>query len=406
MIFMGPGRPVRLLIEFMVDRENLDVARRSVVRKLFDRLDQDKDGRLTAAEGRKVTSLGLGYESISGDAWKELDAQPNGGDGFVSMAEFEPFVTSRFGDPLDVRPSPSRAAHAVRLFERLDTNKDRVISDEELTSTSNALGSLDYDEDETISTVELLPFENPLLPVVPDQPVSVELAVPFVDVTDAKDRSAAIDEIVLLYNRDAKGDVAVEGQTDGLTLEEIGFTQEEFAALDGDGNQQLDRSEIGRMFAEFDPDVEVEVVLPHKQRIRPSISARVLRRHLPIRVRQKARDSLAIVNQNVQLTMRSLSTMSKSYDNVQYYRLQFYRSDADKNKYLDEGEFGQVGLNGASFESVDRDGDGQVLREELIEFVRGSASTAQTQLVMAVGKDGQTLFEAGRRQLRLAAITP
>ena len=68
-------------------------------------------------------------------------------------------------------------------------------------------------------------------------------------------------------------------------------------------------------------------------------------------------------------------------------------ADANKNRYIEPGEFPQLMLTGASFEMVDADNDGKVMRDELTEFIKDQTAVQQSRLLLNVTHKSRSLFD-------------
>lgn len=115
---------------------------------LFQRLDTDGDGTITRAEAEAAAAIRFAAADTNGDGLlsgdelvaaaearrveelqqrtsRMIERADTDGDGMLSMAEME---GARQGPPLD------------RLFERLDANKDGVITEEEVAELAGKRG--------------------------------------------------------------------------------------------------------------------------------------------------------------------------------------------------------------------------------------------------------------------------
>tara|TARA_Y100000588_G_scaffold162742_1_gene176791 strand:+ start:74 stop:703 length:630 start_codon:yes stop_codon:yes gene_type:complete len=78
---------------------------------------------------------------------------------------------------------------------------------------------------------------------------------------------------------------------------------------------------------------------------------------------------------------------------TKFYRLRFHVADANKNRSIELKEFPQLMLPGASFSVIDNNGDGKLVIDELIEFVKNQTAVQQSRLLLGVSYHGRPLFQ-------------
>ena len=386
-LFFSPQGPVLLSLQIRIDGSPLHDARTAYAERLFVRADADKDGAVSRPEwGAVLPTLSSDPRSSKGsDQWETVDQDPE--DGRVSRDEFVAEVRSRLGSAVEVGLQPARPEQQVNLFVRLDRDGDRRLSADEFARAGEALRKLDLDEDETYSLGELGPFRDPLRPSSAtrpaDGPENPFLALPAVGSLDA-----AIIELARRCGASAGSPGAVR-----LAREHLRIEAEQFEAFDADTDGALGRGELARWLRDGEPEARLAVSLPNNKPVAPKLAATdAAGADLPGSERKRVSEVVARVA-GVPIEMRVLAPPVTGYDALQFFRLQFRKADGDTNGYVDEAEFGGVGLPGANFGMVDTDGDEMVYEREIVEHVRGRVDRAANGISMMVAREGRTLFE-------------
>ena len=102
---------------------------------------------------------GFAFRGQSG-ALPSLEVIDRDDDGKVTFEEFAEYYMSETGKLTQARPSTARPngsdSFTPELFARLDANKDGKLTEDELKVAEKILIPLDTDEDETVSTAELM----------------------------------------------------------------------------------------------------------------------------------------------------------------------------------------------------------------------------------------------------------
>jgi Ca2+-binding EF-hand superfamily protein len=107
----------------------------------------------------------------------------------------------------------------------------------------------------------------------------------------------------------------------------------------------------------------------------------------------RATDKLAMGAAGINFELRIQGNRGAVSDNRNFYKIKFNQADTDKNKYLSEQEFAAVGLPNADFKSVDRNGDGMILVEELLAYVDQESASSQARVEFSISNDGKSVFE-------------
>ena len=91
--------------------------------------------------------------------------------------------------------------------------------------------------------------------------------------------------------------------------------------------------------------------------------------------------------------LKAKNTRSDRLLSTKFFRLKFRVADENKNKYIEPNEFPQLAIAGASFSMVDSNDDGQVVLEEIIEFIKDQTAVQQSRLLLGISHSRRSLFE-------------
>lgn len=114
----------------------------------------------------------------------------------------------------------------------------------------------------------------------------------------------------------------------------------------------------------------------------------------PFQWRQLSAESGELNVNGLKVALAAKRTHASSGDRSAFYKLRFAVVDQDKNNYLDRAEFAALGLSGAEFRDVDANGDGQIVRGELTDYLskKASSSTGHN-VVIAIADESPSLFD-------------
>jgi len=166
LIFLDERRPVLIRLDITLDGRPFNTLWDEYIQELFDYLDIDGDGVLSATEARRAPSApqlvqairnNLFNIAVGGATLREMDQN---GDGKVTLAELRRYYLRNGAGPMQLSPFPVRVPPAKnpvseRLFELLDKDGDGKLSRAELEAAPQVLGVLDANDDELVSVEEL-----------------------------------------------------------------------------------------------------------------------------------------------------------------------------------------------------------------------------------------------------------
>jgi Ca2+-binding EF-hand superfamily protein len=93
------------------------------------------------------------------------------------------------------------------------------------------------------------------------------------------------------------------------------------------------------------------------------------------------------------LKAETVRARADASDNRNFRRQKFLEADRDKNKYISEEEFPALGLPNADFKSVDRNGDGMILIDELLAYVEQETASSQSRIEFMITHYGKSAFQ-------------
>lgn len=391
LILLAPARPLFVRLFIQVDGAGLKSVRMAYAARLLGQYDRDGDGLLDQEESKRVPPLVKSTnasETFSiAESWVSVDRDP--ADDRISPAELADWIDRVLGFPFSLSARPERATQSVDLFSLLDLNHDGRLSRGEQSSALHSLHKLDLDEDETFTIDELQPLRSPQ---APGQAVNAPSAdQPFLSLESDDAIQAAASRLIERYSR--SGDETASASVSGLGPSELGCDLEACARYDANGDGVLDVGELPAFLREAPPQVELAAQLFLSKPGRPKLSALNDQLAVVTAETKGPGDQLSLAAGSVEIKWRVKSNRGSTVDNRKIYGIEFLKADADKNGYLDEQEFARVGIPNATFAQVDRDGNGMVVKDEVLGWVDQEATTSQTRIEMIASHDGKSVFE-------------
>lgn len=390
-LYMSEVRPVLLRLRVRVDGRPVLAAWEEFIDRLFAYLDIDGDGVLGKAEAERappISALFAGGVFFGGGGGAvnvtEMDADKDGKVTRQELAEYyrksgampfqigagagaTEYLTSSFLDVGGGRPSAD--ALNKRLFELLDTDKDGKLSKEELAAAPKLLQRLDADDDEVLTSSELMGQTNAYDGAAgfafiggPGRMGSTNNGA-FIPVTSGKPNKLLAKMLLDKYGKGKKK----------LTREQLGLDKATFEVLDVDGDGNLDQEELAR-FANRPADLVFAVRVgkaggkPALELLAPGGKASALAEN----VKKVREGELLFELGNIRIELAGVAPaagMNFGFDIKAQYSAQFKAADRDNNGYLDEKEARMNPLFGNSFKAMDRDGDGKLFEKEVLAYL-------------------------------------
>jgi Ca2+-binding EF-hand superfamily protein len=389
LVLLAPAHPVLVQIRVQVDGRGLKSVRTAYAAQLVKLYDKDGDGVLDRDEAKLVPPLvksPTARETVSiADRWEAVDLDP--ADDKVSVDELAGYIDRIFGSPflLSFKQPATQSADLIAL---LDVNRDGRLSQDEFEMASRILHKLDIDDDETFSIDELQPFRNPQIPQAPAVPTEQSAEQPFLLLDDADSIAQAAGQLLQRYG---KGKSNTE--TMGLDREALAIDEVVFSSRDADGNGILDKSELTDLLANPVPQLVVEAQLLQKKPGKATLLVIDDRLQAVSKVASKTVGKLAVSVSGIGVELQVQTNRASVSDNRTFYITKFKQSDGDKNNYISESEFGAVGLANADFKSVDRNGDGMIVLDELLAYVDQDSASSQGRVELEISHKGKTVFD-------------
>ena len=400
-VFLGEARPVLIRMHVRLEDQSLQAASDDFMKYLFDYLDVNRDGVLSKEEARRAPTVELianGGLAFGGRAFgpaglarPALASFSTRKDGALTLAQVSAYYRSRGWLPFQFQLAPSLNPGSARLalfsgqspepsveainkaiFTLLDTNRDGKLTKDELAAAPAVLLRLDENEDDLVTTRELVPnTKRDMASMMAmfsggnrSKATSNKTLVPITT------RGAAPASLVSSL-RHRYGNRLLKLQDRKLARKDLGLDEATFAGLDTNGDGLLDAGELAG-FVRRSPDLEllvrfagetarVEVMIPENG---PS----------PLSGKVKKMGEMALLDLGVsRLEVRGNAEEeygTETFDSLvrQQFVAQFKAADKDNNGYLDEKEAKANRVFRESFAMMDRDGDGKLYEKEVIAY--------------------------------------
>lgn len=401
-LFLGVNRPIVIRLHLMVDGRPFVDTWETHARQLFALADTNSDGVLgpdeieSPAESSEVLRDELVAVLIT-PGFQQADLRPP--DGSISYEEFAAFVRQHRGGPFQPPPTVAstvdyvtRAMNPIQanspgriLFEALDLDDNNRISGEELAAGPESIGKFDFDGDGASSLEEIDHLQGAFGRT--DGSSDAALDVPLRVLSSTISTSEQIDVVMAAYGG------AELRSAESIAITRLGFEQGELADFDADGNERLDRDELGYWLTHPQPHVELIIRIGDFESDQEQVTAITAPTLPELKVQSTEAGLFNVVAGDVHLEL-SVAPDRRDVDSVKaMIAAAFQRTDRDGNGYLDRDEVVNDGVFGESFNRFDRDGDGKMFEEEMLTVVEGQITTGLSRTAMTAANRGKDLFE-------------
>jgi Ca2+-binding EF-hand superfamily protein len=368
----GPERPVRVRLHVKIDGKPLVQAWRTHIEHWFRFLDRDGDQVLSERElqfappapamlqgmrqGNIVYATGLG-----------IPIEAFGAKRSANLGEFADYYLANAAGPVAAAQGVNSVdALSEALFKRLDTDKNGKLSRAELDAAARTLQQLDLDDDETISSQELIPNNNN--PFVAQAPI-------------ARGPQQGTLNLVLLGTTSSSQAVFTryDRNNDGkLEPSEFAVDPKVFAQLDSDNNGSLSRTEIdgwSNLPAEAEWSTDWSM---------PTGNATIA---------QKQGTRLALTDMDIQFIPLARPGGPRASPAAYLLKI-FAAADASRRGYVqaDDLQARDFQVLGQMFGLLDWDADGKLTEKEVQALVDLQAEALSCHVTLTFSDQGRGLF--------------
>jgi len=178
-----------------------------------------------------------------------------------------------------------------------------------------------------------------------------------------------------------------------LDASALGLSPEDIRPFDRDGDGRLSVGELAKLVLEVPPQLELSFQLFDQHRGRPRVSIAPAKHPPVFEWQQTSGDAATLVVNGLKVDLSAKRTRASTGNMSSFYALRFNIVDKDKNNYLDKKEFATLGLPAADFAAIDANGDGQIALTELTDYFKRKTAGSSNRVVVTVADESKTLFE-------------
>jgi Ca2+-binding EF-hand superfamily protein len=400
-------RPVHIRITAGHNGQTLDQLWRHRMKKLFDFCDRDADGYLSATElDFTLTDPGLAQLLATGFYQVGLGSRPrladidHDNDGRVAFEEFLAAYPRTVAQILRSYPVQqdfvSHTAITEALFQLIDANHDGQLTQAEVQNVEKLLPSRDRDEDECLTIQELVPhifdpvygrYLGSRLPRTPTADAMNQTVMVY-----DTERIPGTLTLQILQRYDADGDLE-------LTRAESGFDAATFQRLDTDNNGRLDSAELDR-WRTGEPDLELMLSLGEQAgdcvaTVRNEKAA--VARGFVFRQVEPGRLVVQVDRQSIDLGAFTPVIQYRPASLKQQYEYLFTQAAGKKDHLVDADLTGPNAVRyqflRVIFEAADRNGDGQLTKDEFDAYFDLQESFRNLSLSLTAAVQTPSLFQ-------------
>lgn len=415
LVYLGDKRPILMRLRVEVDGKSIHQAWRDYVKKWFDYLDRDADGKLNSQELRHapreqgllqmLRSPAFGQPLIVGGGFLMAHLGKKE-DETIRFDELFSYYQSRNVSPVQmtsgdanrnavvfspdgrlINANTDPATLGEILFRTLDADKDGKLSRAELTQAPESMRRLDIDDNELITTEDMVPTGagglRPPLPRIQGPTAGTKRVGAFFLPSGSADSSFA-GVLLTQYDQD---------KNRNLSRTESGLSKEPFEALDANQDGDLDGEELARWHLR-PSDVTFTVRLGRTNGAAVDVDKNVDKK-LAAALTTVA-DGQVLSLGDVELRIARDPTPPIRFA-AQGQLLQIFRQADKRNRgfveMTDLQGGGQLPALRQAFPMLDRDGDAKVTLKEVQAFIELQAEAANNFVSLSVAEHGRNLFQ-------------
>ncbi|QDU78795.1 transaldolase/EF-hand domain-containing protein [Polystyrenella longa] len=380
LLFFESQHPYFIRLQVAIDSQPPEQMRAGLLGNLFEQTDTNRNGEIDLEELRQFRGPARMQDVVK--------SQAESNDAPITRETFVAILEPALGIPFGLQLESARVSDLPDLFSKLDLNEDHILEADEWESALHLLEKYDFDDDETLNLVEVMPLLRPLnLTVARSQPTPAGHSAGLFELIDPQQPREQLAQQLLAQYDGARGQKE-DGQLDQT---ELGWTADDWMKkFDANEDQALNRTELLRVLT----DPPAQRIWRMRMPLQERITVRFWEADTEDEDWKYPRSSSSRAQLSVggwELGVRIHNPRPQFADVLSFYKLRFLQADTDSDGGLTKEE--ARGLNVlAPFAYLDEDQDEKLTREELTKYVNQEASLAQCQLLMSVDKKSQSLF--------------
>jgi EF hand len=399
--------PVVVQVTLTIDGQPFRIGREKLVADMIAAADTDKDGQTTWTEALSTARFTLGRLGNLPDQVREsmIRSFDKNANKLVESDEARQFLAQYQGATLSLGdgsgsyrllvggmllPAPLGQPDLLKL---LDTDSSKSLDGQELAAATARLKSRDADDNDVLDAAEIsgAPTGNLVRVGTFGGPTQTPSGVLLLGPT-----STPATILAALRQKYASG----RGK---VTADCFPQVPQLFAALDKDGNGELDAGEASKM-NDVGPHVELTVDLA-TQKAGAGLRMSSLTSEISSADDGRNKKTLELSGVRISLAANAAAPPAQNYDSIAKSFLMRY--DSNGNGYLEKSE-----LPGNQFDLYDDNGDGKAYPDEIAAGYARQYAPQLTQVVVNVVQQGNSLFQTldangdgklGLREMRAAA---
>jgi Ca2+-binding EF-hand superfamily protein len=386
LVYLGERGPILVELHLRIDGQSFRARHQAFMDTLFDYLDRDRDGVLSRAEASAAPTAAalaspLALVRFGRGGFNQQRLRPDS-DGRVTRAGLAAYYRRTGLPPFQISATTPQAGFVTvvrggagneptaeeltdRLFKLLDTDGDGKLSRKELEAAPAVLGKLDIDEDEMLSTAEVMGeadgTNNSGLPFVVQRRMPAGNAPRLLHAVAGGGEDEALAKV--LVDRYGKRAPEKPGQ---------------FADKPADVTLTV---RLGNRAGEPLMTIDGDRPLPQGVQVKTTTEGATLQLGT-------TQLNLRVARSNPQPLPRNIR--------AQFKRL-FQRADSNGDGFVDRMEARRSGIFAPYFDAMDRDGKGKVSEMEMLAFfdkMESLGKQAERSCVsLTVRNEGKGLFD-------------